>query len=268
MSSLLSIGFDDAEESVYTNAFPILEECGLSGTVYVITNRIGDEGYMTRDMLIDVAEAGWELGAHTHTHAKLKTKSYQTAKDELSNSKEIIQQIIDSANTSQSDIGIAYPYGKNDAVGIREALLSEEMFKYGRINSNRKSNGEQVTEVTVNQPPFTRSFLRARNPFKKGYSDFITNYKNIGNGWLIIYFHGISESSHPNTSEFEKICKRITKGNQRGEITVKNAIDVVNEYPDQFRPMFSEDRSGYIRSMGEENKESSLIGSLRRTFSK
>lgn len=268
MTSLLSIGFDDAEESVYTNAFPIMEEYGLSGTVYVITNRIGGEGYMTRDMLIDIAESGWELGAHTHTHPKLKTKSYQKVKKEFSNSKEIVREILDSANTSQSNIGIAYPYGKDDAVGIREALLSEEIFKYGRINSNRKSDGEQVIETTVNKTPFTRSFLRARNPFKKGYEDFITNYENINNGWLIIYFHGISECDYPNISEFKNICKHIAKGNQEGEITVKNAIDVVNEYPDQFRTLFSEDRSGYVCSAEKENNESSLTGLLHRYFPK
>ena len=43
--------FDDGYEDNYTEMLPILEEYGMKATVYVITNQIGQPGYLTWDQL-------------------------------------------------------------------------------------------------------------------------------------------------------------------------------------------------------------------------
>jgi peptidoglycan/xylan/chitin deacetylase (PgdA/CDA1 family) len=80
--------FDDAHISVYEQARPILDELGVPGTIFVPTDYpdsgrlMGWKGYdmwvgtpheqelacMSWEQLREVADAGWEIGAHTCSH--------------------------------------------------------------------------------------------------------------------------------------------------------------------------------------------------------
>ncbi len=76
----ISITFDDGYESVYTNAFPIMEENGLKGIVFPISGYIGKTNdwdvtfgvnktmHLTKSQLITLSEHGWEIGSHSHSH--------------------------------------------------------------------------------------------------------------------------------------------------------------------------------------------------------
>jgi peptidoglycan/xylan/chitin deacetylase (PgdA/CDA1 family) len=84
----MAVTFDDAHISVGTAARPILEELGIPGTIFVPTDfpdsgrLMGWKGYdmwvgtpheqelacMSWDALREVADAGWEIGAHTCSH--------------------------------------------------------------------------------------------------------------------------------------------------------------------------------------------------------
>lgn len=66
-----SLRFDDGFESVYTLAFPVLRELGVTGTVYPIWDRVGQPGYLTAAQLGELRGAGWEVGSHTRTHPAL-----------------------------------------------------------------------------------------------------------------------------------------------------------------------------------------------------
>ncbi|MEW6421616.1 MAG: polysaccharide deacetylase family protein [Deinococcota bacterium] len=66
-----TLRFDDGFESVYREAFPVLQALGVPGTVYPILDLIGQPGHMTQAQLDELRAAGWEIGSHTHTHAAL-----------------------------------------------------------------------------------------------------------------------------------------------------------------------------------------------------
>lgn len=63
--------FDDGYEDNYTEMLPILEEYGMKATVYVITNQIGQPGYLTWDQLRAMQVRGIEIGSHTANHDPL-----------------------------------------------------------------------------------------------------------------------------------------------------------------------------------------------------
>ena len=79
-----AVTFDDAYESVYTNAYPILKQYGYTATVYVITDYIGKENdwdlnvgwkkfrHLNSDHIKELVEAGWEIGSHTCSHRDLR----------------------------------------------------------------------------------------------------------------------------------------------------------------------------------------------------
>lgn len=102
------ITFDDANQDVYDNAFPVLKEFGFVATVYVVANRLDANSYITAASLTEMANAGWEIGSHSMTHIDL-TLDHEVAQ------KEILQSRLDiEAATGVTVKSFAYPYGKID----------------------------------------------------------------------------------------------------------------------------------------------------------
>jgi peptidoglycan/xylan/chitin deacetylase (PgdA/CDA1 family)/methionine-rich copper-binding protein CopC len=71
--------FDDGYTSVYTNAFPIMQQYGIKGTVYVNTALVGTAGRLTLQQLHDLYDAGWTIANHTPNHTNLITGSLTNA---------------------------------------------------------------------------------------------------------------------------------------------------------------------------------------------
>jgi len=102
------ITFDDGNEDVYKNAFPILKRLGYPATSYIIVTWIGAQNVVTMDELKDLISAGWEIGSHTMTHIDL-TKDHSALNYELAQSR----------STLEKDLGVkvntvAYPFGAFD----------------------------------------------------------------------------------------------------------------------------------------------------------
>ena len=66
------ISFDDGDETVYTQAFPILKELVYTGTIYLVVNYIGTDGYMNVKQVKELVAANWEVGSHSMTHSDLR----------------------------------------------------------------------------------------------------------------------------------------------------------------------------------------------------
>lgn len=66
--SRIILRFDDAYESVYTIAFPLMQARGLVGVLGVISSYIGQVGYMNAAQIQELANAGWEIANHSHQH--------------------------------------------------------------------------------------------------------------------------------------------------------------------------------------------------------
>lgn len=83
--------FDDGYQNNYDNMLPILEEFSMKATVYVVTNDIGKEGYLTYDELFDMQKRGVELGSHTANHLPLTTLSAEKQESEIKLSKLMLE---------------------------------------------------------------------------------------------------------------------------------------------------------------------------------
>jgi len=101
----IKIAFDDGYESVYANAFPIMEEYNLKGIVFTISGYIGKTNdwdvtfgvnktmHLTKSQLRSLSEHGWEIGSHSHSHRSFKWLNNDEIKDEVVTSKRIIENI-------------------------------------------------------------------------------------------------------------------------------------------------------------------------------
>lgn len=109
--------FDDGYLDTYTTAFPLLQEYGVKAVVYVIGNPeiktnswdlhvMPESPLMERHHIVEMHEAGIEIGSHTLSHANLNRVTEEQAWEEISRSR-ILLEILLNAPVST----FAYPYG-------------------------------------------------------------------------------------------------------------------------------------------------------------
>jgi peptidoglycan/xylan/chitin deacetylase (PgdA/CDA1 family) len=124
------VTFDDAHISVYEQARPILDELGVPGTIFVPTDYpdsgrvMGWKGYdmwvgtphehelacMSWAQLREVADAGWEIGAHTCSHPFLTELPEPQLHRELQGSRAAVEEHLERPCPT-----LAYPYSDWDA---------------------------------------------------------------------------------------------------------------------------------------------------------
>lgn len=133
------VTFDDAYRSVATLAAPILARLRIPGTAFVPTAFIGrgepmswrgieewkdgpwaDELLpMNERELRELADAGWEIGSHTHSHPRLTELDDAELRGELEQSRTICEQLLGQPCTA-----LAYPYGDYDPRVVRAAAAA------------------------------------------------------------------------------------------------------------------------------------------------
>lgn len=102
--------FDDGTVDQYENAFPILKEQGVEGTLFVITglNEFENETLLTWEQIDEMADNGWDIECHTHNHRWLPNLTTAAMTAEL-------QSCIQALDIRSHDpIALAPPYGGYD----------------------------------------------------------------------------------------------------------------------------------------------------------
>jgi peptidoglycan/xylan/chitin deacetylase (PgdA/CDA1 family) len=99
LSKTVVITFDDGYQDFYTDALPVMKECGFTATIFLATDRIQDtsvriEGvdYLTWREVRELHAEGIRFGSHTVTHPDLRSLGPEQIDYELGYSKETIQQ--------------------------------------------------------------------------------------------------------------------------------------------------------------------------------
>ena len=120
------ITFDDAYESVYLHALPILQEFGYPAVVFVIVDYVGQWNtwdanlgglhfrHLDEEQLRELVRSGWEIGSHTLTHRALVHLTPAEAEKEILQSRNRLREISGQAVTT-----LAYPFGLQNS-RIRE----------------------------------------------------------------------------------------------------------------------------------------------------
>ena len=113
----IAITFDDAYDSVYQTAAPLLADKAYPYTIFVNTEAVGRNGYMTWDQIRELAERpGVTIANHSADHGHLARKPNESESDwqaRVTNSLDSAQEALVRELDAPAPM-FAYPYGEFD----------------------------------------------------------------------------------------------------------------------------------------------------------
>lgn len=111
-NNFVVITFDDGFRDFYTNAYPILEECGFVATVFVVSGFTADDRLalngnecLTWAEVRELHAAGVRIGSHTVSHPRLRRLTMAGLHDEVGTSKRTLEDKLGDSVTTFS-----YPF--------------------------------------------------------------------------------------------------------------------------------------------------------------
>ncbi|MCI0555726.1 MAG: polysaccharide deacetylase family protein [Anaerolineae bacterium] len=146
--------FDDGGEGTFTNALPIVQKYGFTGTAYIVYNYVGISAYMNVDQIRGLYAAGWEIGSHSISHVDLTVRT-DRQKDE----------IVDSRIKLQALLGVpiltfAYPFGAYNSDSVHYAHFVGYIAAVGLGNESLQGSKNlfYLYRMTVNGNQTLESF--------------------------------------------------------------------------------------------------------------
>ena len=158
---------DDAFQSFYDVAWPYLKENKIPFILFVSTEPVGNNGYMTWDQIKEIDKENFAIiGHHSHSHEYLIEKSNQ----------DFINDIITANKIFNKNIGyipelFSYPFGEYSEF-MRNYISKNFTFAFGQHSGVIDLNKEK--------------FQLPRFPINEKYGE-ITRFKTIVNSYPLEY---------------------------------------------------------------------------------
>lgn len=86
--------FDDGDKSSYDIVFPELEKRGLHASFFVTTRQLGERGYVTRDNLIEMENAGHDIQSQGHNNEDFIDSPISVVHKSMYLSKKILEETL------------------------------------------------------------------------------------------------------------------------------------------------------------------------------
>ncbi len=185
-SKSVIITFDDGFRGNYEYALPVLQRYGMAATFFTIVNKMDKEYMLTWRQLKAMQDGRMSIQSHTMNHLLLSNLDWKRTREELSRSKEIIEQ-----HTGEEVRFISLPNG--DSNRYYESIAREVGYAGGCSSifgyNTRRSNPfylkriavkghfsiRQFEDILNDKSLFTRC-LRYKSLAKRGISRVISKH--------------------------------------------------------------------------------------------
>jgi peptidoglycan/xylan/chitin deacetylase (PgdA/CDA1 family) len=183
--TVVSITFDDGQASQYS-VLPMLRDRGMAATFYVNSGLAGSsQFYMSWQQILDLANAGNEIGGHTVHHADLAQVSTETAHSEICQDR---RNLIEHGGLAPVT-SFAYPRGAEPrtVAAVRDC---------GYSNARGAGTLEDWAESIPPQNPYRlRTFEGARGSTTlQDLQSHVIGAERHGGGWVVLVFHGVCDN--------------------------------------------------------------------------
>ncbi len=108
--------FDDGDKSSYDIVFPELEERGLKASFFVTTRQLNDIGFVTRENLIEMHNAGQDIQSQGHNNEDFIDSSIAQVHKSMYLSKKILEETL-----NKKVLFLVYPNSSFNSEVIRVA---------------------------------------------------------------------------------------------------------------------------------------------------
>ncbi|MGA2670076.1 MAG: Ig-like domain-containing protein, partial [Dehalococcoidia bacterium] len=177
----VTITFDDGYQSQYDIAYPVMNQYGFKGTLFVITGIVNSSGILNLQEIQEMHSHGWEIDSHTVTHPYLTQLSQSQLEAELANSKSWIVN-----NSLGGSIALAYPYGNYDG---NVASTASKYYRYARTTTPGINDFSTSNVVLYNVPLWGSSSYNSLSSAEQLVSNAISQNK-----WAVVMAHGVTDN--------------------------------------------------------------------------
>jgi peptidoglycan/xylan/chitin deacetylase (PgdA/CDA1 family) len=184
--TVVTIEFDDGNADQY-QALALLSARGMHATFYVNTGVIGDSAHMSWAQLVDLFNAGNDIGGHTLTHVDIKKLKTADARQQVCTDRDNL------ITNGLQPTAFAYPFGSFDSA-------SEQVVADCGYNSGRGVSGVNDTKVFAETIPPADAYATRTPPNPKQgttvatIEGYVTAAQQHGGGWVQLVFHHICNS--------------------------------------------------------------------------
>jgi peptidoglycan/xylan/chitin deacetylase (PgdA/CDA1 family) len=187
-STVVTLTFDDGDADQY-DAAQTMAEHDLPATFYITTSWIGSDGYLTREQLDAIAEAGHEIGGHTVNHPDLAAIPLAEVEAEVCNGRAVLE------SWGYPATNFSYPFMRAtpEVEQIAAACGYDTARGLGDIASAFACQDCPVAET---MPPLSPHYLRAPAQIDAAWTlehmkAAVTNAVHSGGGWVMLTFHRV-----------------------------------------------------------------------------
>lgn len=140
----VAISFDDGNAGQAREAFPALRAMNMTATFFITTGWVGTPGYVSWNELREMKAAGMAIESHTHSHPFLSELDYARLRDELTRSREILDEQLEQRTSM-----LALPGGNAPRPKLRHVLTAcgYDVIAMSRWGHNGNSRGDSPVFV-------------------------------------------------------------------------------------------------------------------------
>lgn len=148
------ITFDDANESVYTKAYPFLKANSIPFIIFITKELIGKSNFLNREQIVEMAnDTLCTIGSHALRHKMFRYMTDNETLIEYNESRSYLQQL-----TGQNVYCFAFPYGRLVEVSCKNIkLLEQTSYKFafsaisGGLNQLWLSGNYYLPRINVSE---------------------------------------------------------------------------------------------------------------------
>ncbi|MCC7119247.1 MAG: polysaccharide deacetylase family protein [Anaerolineales bacterium] len=192
-NTTVSLTFDDGDADNYLIR-ETLKANNLRATFYVISGKLGQDGFLTEAQVKDLYADGNEIGGHTLNHTKLVNLSVEELR------KEICQDRLNLLSYGFKATSFAYPYGYHDAQ-VRQVVQD-----CGYNSARTVADGPESLPPAAPFALKAMPFIVQDTTFSK-MMRYVRDVEAGGGGWAIFIFHHVCAGCDQYAVEYETFVK-------------------------------------------------------------